>query len=352
MKSTLLIAGLVTAASPLMGMGNTVIDCRLVTSKTTECMPYSGKFIYTKSVASLTSDKNAPIITKTLPLPRKKRLKVVTVADMFDQYTELYEPLRYQGSVTKSEKFVQVPTKEENLTIVEEEKAEEIEKANELEEKALMAEKFPVYEVVSGDSLIGIAKRFGLKVSDIAEWNDIGDSANIMIGDTLIIPIAKAKFSRKMSAYKLLKERLEREEKERIAKEKKEAEKKKRLAKQLYPGKDVQDRYKIAPKLRGRSLRVTSTAYSSHVRQTDGSPFLAAWNNRLRPGMKVIAVSRDLIREYGLTNGMKVKISGLPGYYTVRDKMNSRFRRKIDIYMGIDRRRALSWGRRSVIITW
>ena len=101
-----------------------------------------------------------------------------------------------------------------------------------------------------------------------------------------------------------------------------------------------------------RRLRVTATAYSSHHSQTDKTPFLAAWNNRIRPGMKIIAVSRDLLTRYGLRNGSKVKISGLYGQYTVRDKMNKRFKKRIDIYMGINRRRALRWGRRSVVIYW
>jgi 3D (Asp-Asp-Asp) domain-containing protein len=99
-----------------------------------------------------------------------------------------------------------------------------------------------------------------------------------------------------------------------------------------------------------KKLRVTATAYSSHSGQTDGTPFLAAWNNRLRPGMKIIAVSRDLLSKYGLKNGSKVKIGGLRGYYTVRDKMNKRYKKRIDIYMGMNRRKALRWGKRSVIL--
>jgi len=79
---------------------------------------------------------------------------------------------------------------------------------------------------------------------------------------------------------------------------------------------------------------------------------LAAWNNRLRPGMKIIAVSRDMLTRYGMRNGTKVRIGGLPGYYRVRDKMNKRYKKRIDIYTGIDRRRALRWGRRSVVIYW
>jgi 3D (Asp-Asp-Asp) domain-containing protein len=101
-----------------------------------------------------------------------------------------------------------------------------------------------------------------------------------------------------------------------------------------------------------RKIRVIATAYTSHRGQTDKTPFLAAWNNRIRPGMKIIAVSPDLIRKYGITNGTKVKISGLPGIYTVRDKMNKRLRNHIDIYMGTNRRKALRWGRRRVVLYW
>jgi 3D (Asp-Asp-Asp) domain-containing protein len=66
--------------------------------------------------------------------------------------------------------------------------------------------------------------------------------------------------------------------------------------------------------------------------------------------MKIIAVSRDMLTRYGLRNGSKVKIGGLSGYYTVRDKMNKRYRKRIDIYMGVNRRKALRWGRRSVML--
>ncbi|MEJ2526889.1 MAG: hypothetical protein P8Y49_02155, partial [Sulfurovaceae bacterium] len=108
----------------------------------------------------------------------------------------------------------------------------------------------------------------------------------------------------------------------------------------------------ILAKPLGRQLKVTATAYTSHVNQTEGDPFVGAWNNRLTPGQKVIAVSRDLLNYYGLKNGSKVRISGLEGYYTVRDKMNKRYTKRIDIYMGLDRKRALRWGKRSVNIYW
>ena len=101
-----------------------------------------------------------------------------------------------------------------------------------------------------------------------------------------------------------------------------------------------------------KSLRVTATAYTSHVNQTDSTPNIAAWGDRLKPGMKSIAVSRDLLKVYGLKHGQKVRIKGLKGEYAVLDKMNKRWTKKIDIYMGMDKRKAFKWGRRKVEILW
>lgn len=99
------------------------------------------------------------------------------------------------------------------------------------------------------------------------------------------------------------------------------------------------------------SVEVTATAYTSRDSETSGDPYTAAWNNRLTPGEKSIAVSRDLL-ELGLTNGAEVEIEGLPGVYTVRDKMGKRWKRRIDIYMGHDLKRALAWGKQAVVLRW
>ena len=98
-------------------------------------------------------------------------------------------------------------------------------------------------------------------------------------------------------------------------------------------------------------LEVTATAYTSSHSQTDKTPYLAAWNNVLKPGIKSIAVSRDLLK-MGLKNGSKVSISGLPGEYIVLDKMHKRWEKKIDIYMGIDHQKAKEWGKQKVTIHW
>ncbi len=108
---------------------------------------------------------------------------------------------------------------------------------------------------------------------------------------------------------------------------------------------------KTAPAAEFETLEVTATAYNSLQGQGSGDPTLAAWGDRLEPGMKAIAVSRDLL-ELGLTHGTEVEIDGVPGRWTVRDKMAKRWTRRIDLYMGIDRGAALRWGRRSVNIRW
>ena len=100
-----------------------------------------------------------------------------------------------------------------------------------------------------------------------------------------------------------------------------------------------------------RTLEVTATAYNSLPGQTQGDPNLTAWGDTLVPGMKAIAVSRDLLA-MGLTRGVEVTIEGLPGAYVVMDKLNKRWKMRIDIYMGTDKKAAMQWGKRQVWISW
>nr|WKN35149.1 3D domain-containing protein [Tunicatimonas sp. TK19036] len=100
-------------------------------------------------------------------------------------------------------------------------------------------------------------------------------------------------------------------------------------------------------------LEVTATAYNSLEAQTKkGDAFTTAWGDQLEPGIKAIAVSRDLLNEYGLSHNMKVQIEGLEGTYRVLDKMNKRWKRRIDIYMGNDLDKARKFGKQQVEITW
>ena len=94
-----------------------------------------------------------------------------------------------------------------------------------------------------------------------------------------------------------------------------------------------------------------ASAFNSVHAQTDATPNVGAWGDRLSPGMKAIAVSNDLL-ELGLERGQRVRILGLDGEYVVADRMSHRWERKIDIYMGNDVKAARHWGVRDVEIAW
>ncbi|GEM_PF-1043645 len=105
------------------------------------------------------------------------------------------------------------------------------------------------------------------------------------------------------------------------------------------------------PEHRTQSLQVTATAYNNVPEQTDSTPDIAAWGDRIQPGMPLIAVSRDLVKK-GLKRGTRVRIAGIDGEFVVLDKMNKRFKKRIDIYMGKDIQAAREFGRQKVIISW
>lgn len=100
-----------------------------------------------------------------------------------------------------------------------------------------------------------------------------------------------------------------------------------------------------------QSAVVTASAYNSVERQTDSNPNEGAWGDEISPGMKVIAVSPDLV-ELGLGRGTQVEIDGLPGVWTVLDRTASRHRNRIDIYLGTDVAAAIDWGLKKVTIRW
>ncbi|SFV64339.1 Membrane-bound lytic murein transglycosylase D precursor [hydrothermal vent metagenome] len=391
---------LVSSVSATFLSAESTVDCRVITGKTDECNLYSSRLIKAKEV-TYDTDKQKLIVTKTLPVPGKKpKMKVVSVADMIEKYVKVEPSMRYRGSedipgtVTESkqvymqgaalrrqrEKIIAQTGMEKkkqalkrlealNLAKAAEEKkrnqgfytiskgdtlstiaakyglkTKELRALNQLDKAAKIKVgsklllPFPQeminavatgeYKVQSDDTLISIARKFNLEPRLVAKFNDIKSTAIIRVGKIVQLP-----FAYRIRAME--------------AKKKAEAAKKKR-AKSLARHKKA----RLIRRFGKHKLRVTATAYTSHGSQTDKTPFLAAWNNRIHPGMKVIAVSRDLLTRYGLRNGSKVKIAGLSGFYRVRDKMNKRFRKRVDIYMGLNRRRALRWGRRSVIIYW
>ncbi|MEL7061290.1 MAG: hypothetical protein AAGN46_14805 [Acidobacteriota bacterium] len=101
----------------------------------------------------------------------------------------------------------------------------------------------------------------------------------------------------------------------------------------------------------GRTLRLDSTAYNSLPGQTQGDPTVAAWGDPLYPGLRAVAVSRDLLDDGLVRRGTRLRIDGLDGEWVVLDKMHRRHRRRIDLYLGEDVDAARAWGRREVTVT-
>lgn len=102
---------------------------------------------------------------------------------------------------------------------------------------------------------------------------------------------------------------------------------------------------------REQRLEVTVTAYNSVPGQTADNPTIGAWGDELTGGDRSVAVSRDLIPR-GLDHGARLRVEGLPGHYVVRDKMNGRWQRRIDLHLGEDRQAAREWGRQQRMIYW
>ena len=359
-----------------------IIDCRVVTGGVSECNPYGAKFLKAQEI-SYDVDRQKLIRVKTLRVPKKKTfMRVVSVADMIEKYVKVEESVRFKGSeitpvtitVIKEPLVAEkIEEKIDDIKITEPIEKETLEKIDVEKPKETQGE----YIVVRGDMLSRIAKKFGLKTKVLANYNNLKTKSTLRVGQKLKLPFDQKMIDAFASGTYTI------EDGDTLISIAKMFDlDPKALVKfnaikdntSIRPGNiiklplpyvlaEIKAKKKRASRRKSgtldlahgfgkRKLRVTATAYSSHVGQTDSTPFLAAWNNRLRPGMKIIAVSRDMLTRYGMRNGTKVRIGGLRGFYRVRDKMNKRYKKRIDIYMGVDRRRALRWGRRSVVIYW
>jgi len=100
-----------------------------------------------------------------------------------------------------------------------------------------------------------------------------------------------------------------------------------------------------------KTLKVIATAYNSLAYQTNSNPNITAFGDSLKPGLRYVAVSRDLL-DSGLVHNTKIKIHGFDSLYTVKDKMHSRWRKRIDIYMGNDVKKAKKWGKKKIKIEY
>ena len=90
------------------------------------------------------------------------------------------------------------------------------------------------------------------------------------------------------------------------------------------------------------SAIVTATIYHAVPSQTDSTPLITASNKKINAdnpqGHKWIAVSRDL-EALGYTFGTKVCVMNageMYGIWTVQDRMNKRFTKRIDFLVNED----------------
>ncbi|MDD7885711.1 3D domain-containing protein [Flavivirga sp. 57AJ16] len=100
-----------------------------------------------------------------------------------------------------------------------------------------------------------------------------------------------------------------------------------------------------------QTINVTATAYNSLAYQTNSNPSITAFGDSLKSGMRCVAVSRDLLK-MGLTHNTPITIEGFDSIYLVKDKMHTRWKKRIDIYMGTDVKAARNWGRKKVTISY
>jgi 3D (Asp-Asp-Asp) domain-containing protein len=86
---------------------------------------------------------------------------------------------------------------------------------------------------------------------------------------------------------------------------------------------------------------VTVTMYSPSIEECDSTPLITASGYKIDPinprKQKIIAISWDLKKKYKF--GKKVKVLGIGKYsgtYTVRDLMNKRHKKRIDILVNVE----------------
>ena len=86
--------------------------------------------------------------------------------------------------------------------------------------------------------------------------------------------------------------------------------------------------------------KVTATVYNAVPAQTNSDPGHTASMFKLDLSNpykhRIIAVSRDLLIKFPM--GTKVRVSGTryDGVYVVEDKMNKRYKKRIDILINVD----------------
>ena len=94
------------------------------------------------------------------------------------------------------------------------------------------------------------------------------------------------------------------------------------------------------------SVQVSVSAYPPLSKCTDSTPLITASNKRVEWG--IVALSRDIEKDYGYKFGDMVHIAGI-GTFRFEDRMNKRIKRGVDIFMW-DEKECLQFGRRTAML--
>lgn len=100
-----------------------------------------------------------------------------------------------------------------------------------------------------------------------------------------------------------------------------------------------------------KCMEVKASAYNSLASQTrlGTNGKITAWGDTLKSDIPSVAISRDLI-DSGMVHGTMLYIEGFSEPFKVNDKMNRRYRNKIDLHLGTNVEAARDFGNQKLNI--
>ena len=89
-------------------------------------------------------------------------------------------------------------------------------------------------------------------------------------------------------------------------------------------------------------IPVTITAYTPRPQECDSTPYTTAFMTKVREG--IIALSRDLETDFGFKRGDEITLHRF-GTFVFEDRMNKRWKRRVDIFF-LSLKKAKQFGKR------
>ncbi len=93
-------------------------------------------------------------------------------------------------------------------------------------------------------------------------------------------------------------------------------------------------------------IPVTITAYTPRPQECDGTPYTTAFMTKVREG--IVGLSRDLEGDFNFKRGDEITLYGF-GTFVFEDRMNKRWKRRVDIFM-FSLERARCFGKKNSFI--